>query len=210
MGADMITIVLCFDSITNDTRSGDSTEDELIAMLVEDKFITEDDAMCLSALENFSGLKTQRDGFESCPEILDAAEEVFEARGGVDNPDSINTNEVLEIVERAGKLSSDDVRCPIHSLEAEKTILSARILGSPKMIQVILDSVGKPTLASLLPREASLRLSSKVSSQPGAGSRAIERFCSVGGVQAVNESNLEAPPRRGLSDQFRCGCRSFA
>ena len=52
MGADMITIVLCFDSITNDTRSGDSTEDELIAMLVEDKFITEDDAMCLVALAN--------------------------------------------------------------------------------------------------------------------------------------------------------------
>ncbi|MEC7261674.1 MAG: hypothetical protein VXV71_04520, partial [Candidatus Thermoplasmatota archaeon] len=111
MGADMTTIVLCFDSITNDTRSGDSTDDELIAMLVEDKFITEDDAMCLSALENFSGLKTQRDEFESCPEISDAAEEVFEARGGVDPPDSINVDEVLEIVERAGKLSSDDVRC---------------------------------------------------------------------------------------------------
>ena len=67
--------------------------------------------MCLSALENFSGIKTQRDEFESCPEISDAAEEVFEARGGGDPPDAINVDEVLGIVERAGKLSSDDVRC---------------------------------------------------------------------------------------------------
>ena len=109
MGADMITIVLCFDSITNDTRSGDSTEDELIAMLVEDKFITEDDAMCLVALANdtIKIRPTTRDEYESCPEISNAGEEVFEARGGVD----YTVDDIFEIVERAGKLSSDDVRC---------------------------------------------------------------------------------------------------
>ena len=107
MGADMITIVLCFDSITNDTRSGDSSEDELIAMLVEDELITEDEAMCLSALDNLTTIKTMRDTYESCTEILNAAEEVFEARGGVDP----TVDDIFEIVERAGKLSSDDVRC---------------------------------------------------------------------------------------------------
>ena len=108
MGADMITIVLCFDSITNDTRSGDSTEDELIDMLVEDDRITEDDAMCLSALENDTSIyKAKRDGFEACPEISDAAEEVFEARGGVD----YTVHDILEILDTSGKLSQEDVEC---------------------------------------------------------------------------------------------------
>ena len=48
-----------------------------------------------------------RDTYESCTEILNAAEEVFEARGGVDP----TVDDIFEIVERAGKLSSDDVRC---------------------------------------------------------------------------------------------------